>query len=75
MTVLAATIEADLGVAPLLSQTVPSNLTILNADCGLPALPTFYINLYRAPANASPVSLEFARQISQYFSARYPNAA
>lgn len=74
LTTLCATIEADLAIAPMLSQTVPSGLAILD-ESGLPPLPTFFVNLYRAPANQSPIAEEFARHISRSFAARYPQAA
>jgi len=75
MAALSATIEADLAVAPFLSQTVPPSLVVLGADSGLPALPVFYINLYRAPQAASRLANEFARHIVKTFAARYPMAA
>ena len=75
MSALCATLEADLGVAPLLAQTVPEGLAILGPESGLPALPTYYINMYLAPTNPSPIALELARQIAKSFAARYPQAA
>jgi len=44
-----ATVKADLAVTAWLASTVPSSLAILDADCGLPALPNFAINLHLAP--------------------------
>lgn len=75
MSALAATLEADLAVAPLLSQTVPDGLEILGSDSGLPALPTYFINMYLAPTKPSDVALELARHISKSFAVRYPQAA
>ncbi len=69
------TLEADIAVAPLLSQTVPEGLEILGAESGLPALPTFYINLYLAPADPSAISLELAEHITKSFAIRYAKAA
>jgi DNA-binding transcriptional LysR family regulator len=75
MAALGATIEADLAVAPFLSQTVPPVLAILGPESGLPPLPPFFINLYRAPKAACPFADELARHIGKSFAARYPMAA
>ena len=75
MSAFCATLEADLAVAPLLSQTVPEGLEILGHEQGLPSLPTFYINLYLAPANPGEISLELAKHITKNFSVRYPQVA
>ena len=69
------TLQADIAVAPLLSSTVPEGLEILGADSGLPALPTFYINLYLAPSEPSAISLELAEHITKGFAVRYAKAA
>lgn len=75
MSALCASLEADLAVAPLLSQTVPDGLEILGTESGLPALPTYYVNLYLAPTKPSAITLELARQITKSFAVRYPQAA
>ncbi len=75
MSAFRATIEADVAVAPLLSQTVPEGLTILDAENGLPPLPIFHINLYLAPTKPSPIAVELAQHISKSFAVRYPAAA
>lgn len=75
MSAFGATLEADLAVAPLLSQTVPEGFEILGAEQGLPPLPTFYINLYLAPTKPNAISLELAKQIKKNFAIRYPRAA
>ena len=75
MSAFRATLEADLAVAPLLSQTVPEELEILGAESGLPDLPIFYINLYLAPTDPSTISLELAKHITRSFAIRYPKAA
>jgi len=75
MSALCATLEADLAVAPLLSQSVPEGLQILDSESGLPTLPCYYINLYQAAANPSPIAIELAKHISQSFGLRYPKAA
>lgn len=75
MTAMCATIEADLAVAPLLSQTVPEGLEILMPSSGLPALPVYFVNLYRQKAGVSPIAEALASHISKSFAARYPQAA
>ena len=75
MSAFRATLEADLAVAPLLSQTVPEGLTILDAGDGLPPLPMFHINLYPAPIKPSPIAVELAQHIRKSFAVRYPKAA
>ncbi len=75
MSAFCATLEADMGVAPLLSQSVPAGLQILDKDCGLPALPTYYINMYVAPTKPSAIAQELAQHIRKGFAARYPQAA
>lgn len=75
MSAFCATLEADLAVAPLLSQTAPDGLEILGSEHGLPALPTFYINLYIAPTKPGEIALELAKQIRKSFAIRYPKAA
>ena len=69
------TLEADIAVAPLLSQTVPEGFEILGAESGLPALPTYYINLYLSPSEPSAISLELAEHITRGFAIRYAKAA
>ena len=70
-----ATLSADLAVAPLMASTVPDGLAVLEADSGLPPLPTFYVNLYLPKVGASDIAIELARHIRQQFAARYPRAA
>ena len=75
MSAFCATLEADLAVAPLLSQSVPEGLDVLGAEQGLPQLPTYYINLYLARTGPGEIALELARQIRKSFALRYPKAA
>jgi len=72
---LSAIVEADLAIAAMLSRAVPDNLAVLGPESGLPPLPNFFVNLYLAPANTSPIAQELARHIFQNFAARYPVAA
>jgi len=58
-----ATVEADLAVTAWLPSTVPAGLAILDADCGLPILPNFAINLHLAPHHAGAATEELARHI------------
>jgi len=75
MSALCATVEADLAVAPLLSQTVPDGMVALGDDHGLPSLPDFSINLYMNRGSATDTAEELARYIRQNFALRYPQAA
>lgn len=65
-----ATLEADIAVAPFLSQTVPDRLMILR-EAGLPALPRFNVNLRVAGTGLSAVSGELARHIRDAFARRF----
>ena len=75
MSAFHASLEADLAVAPLLSQTVPEQLAILDADSGLPPLPTYYINMYVAPTDPSSIALVLAKHITRSFANRLTKAA
>lgn len=70
-----AILEADLGVAPFLSQTVPTDLEIIPESKGLPKLPPFYINMYLKPGQNNPAVLELADHVRRSFSGRYKQAA
>lgn len=72
---LQTSLEADLAVSPLLSQTVPTGLRVVDASANLPPLPIFYINLHLPPAGAGPIAAELADHIRRHFAARYPLAA
>jgi DNA-binding transcriptional LysR family regulator len=72
---LQTSLEADLAIAPLLSQTVPSGLRVVADAARLPALPTFYINLHLPPTGAMPIAAELADHIRRHFAARFPLAA
>jgi DNA-binding transcriptional LysR family regulator len=58
-----ATVAADLAVSAWLASTVSPDLAILGADCGLPPLPNFAINLHLAPHDAGAATQELARHI------------
>ena len=70
-----ATVQTDLAVGALLASTVPPNLEILGAGSGLPALPTFSINLYLPRTGATPIAAELARYIREGFVSRPRQAA
>jgi DNA-binding transcriptional LysR family regulator len=72
---LQTSLEADLAISPLLSQTVPTGLRIVDDGGALPALPTFYINLHLPPAGAGPIAAELADHIRRHFAARFRLAA
>jgi DNA-binding transcriptional LysR family regulator len=65
-----ATLEADMAVAPFLSHTVPDRLMILR-DAGLPALPSFCINLRVPGSGRTAVAGELTRHIRDAFARRY----
>ena len=70
-----AILEADLAVAPFLSQTVPADLEIISETKGLPALPPFYINMYLKQGQNNPAVLELAQHVRNGFAGRYKEAA
>ncbi|GBF27371.1 HTH-type transcriptional regulator YofA [bacterium MnTg02] len=72
---LAATLEADLAIAPFLAQTVPDNVIVLDKALGLPPLPSYHINLRLPPASVSEIAAELADHIRKGFLARYTQAA
>ena len=66
-----ATLYADTAIAPMLLSTVPNDLTVLEAEDGLPALPPFCINMHLRRTGRSPVADEFATFVRQEFASRY----
>lgn len=58
-----ATVEADLAVTAWLAATVPADLVLLGPESGLPALPSFAINLHLPRHGAGVAVQEFARHI------------
>lgn len=72
---MVSTIQADLAVLPLLSQTVPPGLVVLGPEDGLPTLPIYYINLFRGRTAAGTIANKLADDISRSFGLRYPQAA
>ncbi|MEM7215636.1 MAG: LysR family transcriptional regulator [Pseudomonadota bacterium] len=70
-----ALLEADLGVAPFMSRTVPSDLEIISDSSGLPSLPPFYINMYLKPGQNNPAVLELAEHVRKSFAGRPALAA
>ena len=66
-----ATVAAGLAVTAMLRDNVPSHLSILNQDCGLPPLPEFDINLYLPKSGTSELGLELAHHIRAEFAARF----
>jgi DNA-binding transcriptional LysR family regulator len=75
MSVMCATLIADVAVAPLMSQTVPDNLAILDDSAGLPPLEPFRINLYGGHAKAGPMAQALADHVRRSFAVRYAVAA
>lgn len=66
-----ATLYADTAIAPMLLSTVPSDLTVLESEDGLPALPPFCINMHLRRVGRSAVAEEFASFVRQEFASRY----
>jgi DNA-binding transcriptional LysR family regulator len=66
-----ATVYADTAIAPMLLSTVPADLTVLQAEDGLPALPPFCINMHMRKAGRSAIADEFASFVRQEFTSRY----
>jgi acetylornithine deacetylase/succinyl-diaminopimelate desuccinylase-like protein len=54
----------------MLRETVPPSLHVLTGDTGLPALPSFAINLRLPPAGTNELAEEMARHIRAEFAAR-----
>ncbi|MEM7068049.1 MAG: LysR family transcriptional regulator [Pseudomonadota bacterium] len=70
-----AMLEADLAVAPMLSQTVPNDLEIVSENRGLPSLPPYYINMYMKHGQNNPAVLELGQFIRNGFAGRFKAAA
>ncbi len=58
-----ATVRTDLAVTAWLAATVPSDLTILGPEAGLPPLPNFAVNLHLPARDGGPAVQEFARHV------------
>ncbi|WP_260295993.1 LysR family transcriptional regulator [Sedimenticola hydrogenitrophicus] len=67
-----ATLEADMAIAPYMSQVIPESLAMLDPGSGLPPLPRYYINLRLPGRGASMIVQELAQQIRSGFALRYP---
>jgi DNA-binding transcriptional LysR family regulator len=62
-----ATLEADMAVAPYMSQIIPDKLVMIDPEVGLPALPTYHINLRLPSTGTSPITNELADYIRKGF--------
>lgn len=65
-----AMVRLDLAVTAWLAATVPADLDILPADCGLPALPSFAIGLHGPDKGAASAARAMADFIRRGFSPR-----
>ncbi len=65
-----ATVAAGISVSALLRETVPSTLEVLSEDAGLPALPSFALNLRLPPGGATEFAEELARHVRAEFATR-----
>ena len=70
-----ATVSAGMAVAAMLADSVPDNLEALDADCGLPPLPDFLVNLTLPAAGGSDIANELARHIRAEFQQRFGSIA
>ena len=70
-----ATVQTDLAVTAALPSTLPPGLEILTAESGLPALPTFAINLHLPRSGVGDVAQAMARFIREGFLGRQRQAA
>ncbi len=70
-----ATVQTDLAVTAALPSTLPPGLEILMAGSGLPALPSFAINLHLPQTGAGEVAQAMARFIRDGFIGRQRQAA
>ena len=64
-----ATVEADMAVAPYMSRLVPEQLTIIDSNVRLPALPTYHINLHMPDSGGTVIAKELAKYIRKGFTA------
>jgi DNA-binding transcriptional LysR family regulator len=62
-----AMVRTDLAITTLLASTVPADLDILPPELGLPALPSFTINLHLPQRDTAPAVAELARLIRNGF--------
>ena len=60
-----AVVRSGLALSVSLASTVPTDLIVLGAASGLPALPDFSVNLYVTPQQPSDAALELARHIRE----------
>ncbi len=70
-----ATVSAEIAVAAMLADSVPSTLAALGDACGLPPLPDFLINLSLPPAGGCDIAKELARHIRAEFHQRFGAAS
>ncbi|MGE0766226.1 MAG: LysR family transcriptional regulator [Hyphomicrobiaceae bacterium] len=65
-----AAVGAGISVSVMLRETVPAALDVIAGDSGLPALPSFELNLRLPPAGSNELTEEMARHIRAEFAAR-----
>jgi hypothetical protein len=66
-----ATHEADLAVTSLLRSTVPSHVSILPDNIGLPRMQPFHVNLYQRTSQTNDIANELANHIREQFQRRF----
>lgn len=67
-----ASLEADMAIAPYMSQVIPETLGTIDPAIGLPDLPRYYINLRLPGRGTNRLVKELAQQIRSGFVQRYP---
>jgi len=67
-----ASLEADMAIAPYMSQVIPETLCAIDPAIGLPPLPCYYINLRLPRLGVSHIVQTLAQQIRNSFALRYP---
>jgi DNA-binding transcriptional LysR family regulator len=72
---LSAAVQTDLAIVAALASTVPAGMPVLGPHSGLPALPSFSINLYLARAGVSAPVEALAEGIRETFIGRSQKAA
>lgn len=67
-----ASLEADMAIAPYMSQVIPETLSLIDPSIGLPILPRYYINLRMPTRGTRAIVKELAQRIRTDFTLRYP---
>jgi len=66
-----AAVQAGLAIKPILRDSVPAGLKVLDETSSLPQLPSFGINLYLPKSGGTQLAIELANHIRADFAARF----